>query len=410
MRILHTADWHLGDRLGRIDRTDHLRKAVERIGQYCDEEQVDVLLVAGDLFSELAGPDGLRDAIRHLQEVFQGFMQRGGTILTLMGNHDKETFCQTVRHAMSLAAPLSGRFGDLAQPGRFYLSVGPSLLRLPDPKEGHQVQFVLMPYPTPTRYLTDEASQRYHSLDEKNRHLLTAFTRKFQEIQQHEAFDANLHTVLAAHVAVQGATLSTLFRISEQEDVVFSDADLPAGFAYVALGHIHRPQALKGQSHIRYCGSIDRLDLGESTDDKGVVIFDIGPEGRRGEPRILPLDATPVYVVGISSPSTEIPTLRQRYPDHERALVKIECTYTAGVDNREETMRHLEEIFPNWYERDIVEASTLGQGLTTGEPSRGKSFEETVRDYLSLELINHPDDVRDAVLARAEHLLSEVQP
>ena len=70
MRILHTADWHLGDRLGRIDRTDDLRKAVERVADYCRAESVDVLLVAGDLFSELARPDGLREAIEHLQEVF----------------------------------------------------------------------------------------------------------------------------------------------------------------------------------------------------------------------------------------------------------------------------------------------------------------------------------------------------
>src|SRR5947209_2701823 len=105
MRILHTADWHLGDRLGRIDRTDDLRRAVERVAGYCDSERVDVLLVAGDLFSELAGPDGLRDAVRHLQEVFQGFLGAGGTILALTGNHDKESFCQMLRHAMSLAPP-----------------------------------------------------------------------------------------------------------------------------------------------------------------------------------------------------------------------------------------------------------------------------------------------------------------
>ena len=54
MRILHTADWHLGDRLGRQDRTDDLRRAVERVAGYCNSEKVDVLLVAGDLFSELA--------------------------------------------------------------------------------------------------------------------------------------------------------------------------------------------------------------------------------------------------------------------------------------------------------------------------------------------------------------------
>src|SRR5579884_4040808 len=119
MRILHTADWHLGDRLRRVERT----------AAYCAEEKADVLLVAGDLFSELAGPDGLREAVRHLQSVFEGFLHDGGSILALTGNHDKETFCQTLRHAMSLAAPLAGKSGDRAQPGRLYLATGPTLLR-----------------------------------------------------------------------------------------------------------------------------------------------------------------------------------------------------------------------------------------------------------------------------------------
>src|SRR5207302_7411208 len=96
MRILHTADWHLGDRLGRIDRTDDLRRAVERVADYCVRRSVDVLLVAGDLFSELARPDTLREAIRHVQETFRGFLCEGGTIVTLTGNHDNENFCQTL--------------------------------------------------------------------------------------------------------------------------------------------------------------------------------------------------------------------------------------------------------------------------------------------------------------------------
>ena len=108
MKILHTADWHLGDRLGRIDRTDDLRKAVERIAGYCKQQGVDVLLVAGDLFSELARPDGLRETIRHWQDVFREFLETGGTILTLTGNHDNENFCQTLVHAMTLAAPTVG--------------------------------------------------------------------------------------------------------------------------------------------------------------------------------------------------------------------------------------------------------------------------------------------------------------
>src|SRR5262245_33080563 len=260
MRVLHTADWHLGDRLGRIDRTHDLRTAVERVGAYCHQEGVDVLLVAGDLFSELARPDGLRDAVRHLQETFAGFLAGGGTILTLTGNHDNENFCRTLRHAMSLAAPTSERPGEVAPPGRLYLAADPSLLRLRDRRHDRDVQFLLMPYPTPARYLADAAGQRYGSLEAKNSHLLPAFTAAIARLRGHESLDPNLPSVLAAHFSVQGGLVSPLFRISEQEDVVFADADVPAEFAYVALGHIHKPQCLAGREHVRYCGSIERMD------------------------------------------------------------------------------------------------------------------------------------------------------
>src|SRR5215212_1954354 len=149
MRVLHTADWHLGDRLGRIDRTHDLRKAVERVGD----------------------------------------------------------FCRTLTHAMNLAAPTLGEVGELVQPGRLYLATEPTLLRLKDRRDGFDVQFVLMPYPTPTRYLRDEAAQRYASPEEKNQRLMTAFREALRTIRGHERFDSKAPTVLAAHVNVSGATV-----------------------------------------------------------------------------------------------------------------------------------------------------------------------------------------------------------
>jgi exonuclease SbcD len=410
MRILHTADWHLADRLGRIDRTDDLRRAVERVADYCRLDQVDVLLVAGDLFSELAGPDALRESIRHLQETFQPFLRDGGTILTLTGNHDKENFCQTLRHAMNLAAPAAGKFGDVVPSGRLYLATGPTLLKLLDRNTQHAVQFILMPYPTPTRYLKEEAVQRYQSLDEKNRHLMTAYTTALNNLQQSDRFDPRLQTVLAAHVHVRGAELPTLFRISEQEDVVFSDADLPTGFAYIALGHIHRAQYLGGQKHVRYSGSIERMDLGEKDDQKSVVLFDLGPEGLRGEPAVLPLETTPIYELTIQSPRDELPGLRERNPDAQNDLVRIKCFYTAGEDNREEIVRELNAIFPRWYDREIIERNTIDKiTLVGGAPNPAKSFEQTVQEYLEQELVNFDEAFRGGVLARANEHMKEMQ-
>jgi DNA repair protein SbcD/Mre11 len=404
MRILHTADWHLGDRLGRIDRTEDLRRAVQRVAEYCKSENVDVLLVAGDLFSEMSRPDSLRESIGHLQATFEPFLLGGGTIVALTGNHDNEVFCQTLRLVMTLAAPATGKLGELCAPGRLYLATDPSLVRLAD-RTGQLVQFVLMPYPSPARYLRD-APQRYATLEEKNKHLQAAFLRRLRQILEHPQWRADLPAVLAAHIHLQTAELPSLFRISDQDSIVFDPAELPPECAYVALGHIHQPQTIRGFRHVRYSGSIERLDLGEQRDQKSVVVVDVGPDGLHGEPRTLPLPATPIYAVDIHDPTVDLPALREQHPDADGDLVTIHFRYTAGVHDLEKILRQLDDLFPRWYDRHWDETNALGPQLT-GPAGHGKSFEDTVRDYLHHELMNHPEAVRDAVLRRAEALLSE---
>ena len=102
-----------------------------------------------------------------------------------------------------------------------------------------------------------------------------------------------------------------------------------------------------------------------------------------------------------------LPLLSSSYPDADRALVHVKLKYTAGVDNLDTTLRELEKIFPRWYARDWKESGALDDRIVVGEAPRGKSFEDTVRDYLKAELVNHADAEREAVLARAEQLLRE---
>ena len=76
MRILHTADWHLNHRLGRIDRNDDICRSLERIAGYLEEYHVDVMVVAGDLFDR-ARPDEHRQGVATIREIFLPFLARG---------------------------------------------------------------------------------------------------------------------------------------------------------------------------------------------------------------------------------------------------------------------------------------------------------------------------------------------
>jgi len=409
MKILHTADWHLNDRLGRIDRTSDLRAAVERIAAQVKEHSADVLIVAGDLFSELARPDALRETILHWREVFGEYLAGGGTILTCTGNHDSETFCQTLRHAMVLAAPTAGGQGELVPNGRFYLAADPTLLRLPDRATGREVQFILMPYPTPMHYLAGEAGQKYDSPETKNALLVKAFENKIQELRTHPNCDPAKPAILIGHANVYGAVMGDkLFRMNAEDDYIVRGEALAEQFAYVALGHIHKPQFL-GHDHIRYSGSIEKMDLGESNDSKSSVVFELDAAGKARDITVLPLPSTPVYEMIVNDPASDIPRLKREYEGAERDLVKLNVRYAAGKDHLEEILRDLERIFPRWYARDWFETSKVTQSLTPASADRSKSFEDTVREYLKSEANLHTGDERLEILQLAEELLAEVK-
>jgi exonuclease SbcD len=272
---------------------------------------------------------------------------------------------------------------------------------LADPA-GQLVQFVLLPYPTPTRYLKDEKA-RYSSLDEKNQLLHESLLQDLSRIRE-RFVDPRLPSVLAAHIHVRGSQLHNLYRLSEREDVTFDPADIPTQWSYVALGHIHKPQALPGAPHVRYSGSIERFDLAEREDEKGAVLVEVGPQGRIGDPVVLPLDATPIYQVEVRDPVSEIATLSARYPDASRALVAYWLFYRPGEHNRDECVRQIEEVFPRCYHRELVAEGAEVPGGVSIQPGAKRDVPGTVLGYVRERLAEHAD--RDAVLALAEEYLA----
>jgi exonuclease SbcD len=264
-----------------------------------------------------------------------------------------------------------------------------------------------MPSPTVARYLHGQA-QRFSSPEERNRALKAAYKRRLDRFQSEAAYDKTKHTVLAAHIISSGAEMANGARLGEADAIVLQNGELPTGYAYVALGDVHRPQTLMNLSHVRYCGSIDRMDLGEADEQKGIVIVDVGPHGREGEPRWMPLEATPIYRVTIEDPHGQLPTLAERYPDHDRALVKLEVRYQPGRDNLPAVLAELDRIFPRCYDRNSDPISTNGNGrVSAGDGGAGaRTLEQTVRDYLSHRL-GEDDPDRDALFSLLDRLLTE---
>ena len=399
MRIIHTADWHLCDKLGRIDRTDDLKARVGCVAALCEEHRADVLLVAGDLFSEQASVDEMTRALNHLRDVLKPFFARGGTLLAITGNHDRDGRINMVRAGMTLAAPDAGATGVLPG-GRMYLINGRAVATLAG-AAGDRVQFVLVPYPFASRYELSAAD--YRSREEETKLLHSKVADWVQGVALMAGFDPTLPTVLAAHLHVRGAELHTLYKMTERDDVLFDFADLNPMWAYVALGHIHKPQTLGGAATVRYPGSLDRLDFGETHDDHGVWLLEVnGPAAV--EPRHLPIRATTFHTIELTDPEAELPTLVERYPDCATAIARITVSPPTGGTSRDEIAKQLRKLFPRLHDLKWADADRPADAPTAFAPRAG--FETTVRDYLTEKLTEAGDADKDAVLALAETFLT----
>ena len=405
MKIIHTADWHLNDKLGRIDRTSDLQDRVDIVAQLCEEHRADVLLIAGDLFYEKATREEVTQSLVHLRSAFKAFFARGGTILAITGNHDRDHVVELVRAGMGLAAPAAVPIGSSLAPGRMYLFNTAWFGKLRAAGDSFDVQFVMLPYPYPSRYLEEDERKQCKTSEEENRAVQGKLAQWIKNLPgRRETYDVSAQTVLAAHMSVSGADIGRgMYRPTEKEDVLLEGGNLPDWPAYVALGHIHKQQCIRNLSHIRYPGSLDRLDFGERDDERGVVLVDIGPEGRRADPLPLPIEPTPMYDVTIDSDATTEAELRAIYPDAERALARIAVRYRAGTDSRDTIERIIRATFPRF--------TTIDWQQVGGESVGGKSvspkadFHDTVRRYLEGQLEKEEAASKQAILELAEQYL-----
>jgi exonuclease SbcD len=379
MKILFSADWHLGYTLGGANaqpRLDDQLRQIRLIARYIDEHDVDVLAIAGDVF-EAQERGAARAAAAAMIEPLRDALARGLRILAVAGNHDRDYFIDTANIWLNAAAAGGGE--------RVILRTRPELLTIE--AKGERVNFALLPFPTPARY--DMRSEDAGGVGQRNEQLAKLFIEKMEELRK-DASAQKLPTVLMTHVTVTGTTVKA-HRISTRDDIVVPRGGFP-DFELTVIGHIHKAEQIGG-AHFYYVGGLDRMDLGERDYEPRVLLADIGPQGVR-EITSLPLDPTPITGITVTDEeSLAAAAVGLARRDETRVKLTIEApqgTYVAPL------LDQARQLFPRLYgnvECVWTDAETVTPSVEGLNPA---NVEETIRRYLEEQML--PEDERAALM------------
>jgi exonuclease SbcD len=262
MRILHTADWHLGRTLEGRSRQEEQEAFMDELVAIVQDQQIDVVLMAGDAYDSVNPPAAA-------ETLFYDGLARlanggGRQVIAIAGNHDNP-------ERLAASAPLALRQGITL--------VGlptPQLLRVDVARTGERALLFALPYPSESRLrelLAEEA-------DEAG--LRGAYSQRIAQLVDRQAAEFTSRTVnlIMSHLYVLGGAESESERPIQVGGAYTVDtAALCANAQYVALGHLHRPQQLKASSLIRYSGSPLAYSFSEAGQAKSVTILDIVPGG-----------------------------------------------------------------------------------------------------------------------------------
>ena len=326
MRLLHTSDWHVGKTIRGRSRTEEFHAVLDEVAGIAMQEKVDAVLVSGDLYEHRsASPDA--DAL-----IFQTFVRLYEARIPMViipGNHDASTRLEALAallkpihiHAVPrVARPDAGGVVEIAS------------------RDGVDTASIACVPFVPERRFGDAAS-----LFEGSEGWYQSYADGLGLLLEHmaRAFRPDRVNILMAHLFTDGALLGGGEReISIGMAYAISPSRLPGTATYIALGHVHKPQAVKGApSPTRYAGSLLQLDFGEVDQTKSVSLIEAtaGAPARVSEIRLRSGRA-------LKDVSGTLEELQQRSGEFGDAYLRVVVNTGGPVPNIVDAVR---EILPN---------------------------------------------------------------
>ena len=267
MRLIHTADWHIGRMLHDRQRYDEFEAFLKWMGEAIESLQVDALVVAGDIFD--TGTPSNR-----AQQLYYDFLRAASEsrlrhIVVVGGNHDSPSFLDAPRALL--------RALDVHVVGQASENVADEVIVLHD-KQGRPELIVCgVPYLRDRDIRTAEAGE---SIEDKERKLVEGTRKHYREVtevavEKRKELGADIPIVATGHLYTNSGKVGDGVRSLYVGTLAHIDAGVfPAELDYVALGHLHVPQNVFGQQRIRYSGSPIPMGFGEAGQEKSICIVD----------------------------------------------------------------------------------------------------------------------------------------
>src|SRR5438132_5053349 len=351
MRLLHTGDWHVGRTIRGRSRAEEFADALREVVGIAREEAVDAVLLAGDVYDQRS-PTPEADAL--VFEALVRLYEASIPVVAIPGNHDAAS-------RLGALAQLLRPIGVLVVPKVVPPSDG-SLVEVPSRDGSEIAQVACLPF-VPERRFGDAAAlfrateAWYQSYAEGMGRLIEAMC---------EPFRPHRVNVLLAHLFTDGAIPGGgEHQITIGIEYAVSPSRLPATASYIALGHVHRPQAVRGApSPTRYAGSLLQLDFGEREQTKSVIVVEATP-GRPAKLREVALSAGR-RLLDVEGTFDEVVSKGRQLPDaHLRVFVATDGPVPGIAERLSDALPIAVDCFLR-YER--VDAPPTGPPLSSLQP------------------------------------------
>lgn len=261
MKILHTADWHIGKKLHKHSLYPDFAIFIDWFCQLVDNEKIDVVLISGDIF-DLANPSA--EARQQYFDALVSLHKLGCTIIVTGGNHDSPSMLNAPKELLkSLNVHVVGALPEKMED-----------CLIPLYKNG-EIKYIVAAIP----YLRDSnlhTATQSSSYEERLEAMRTGIANIYKQAAETAAAKyPEIPCIAMGHLFAAGVTTSESERdIQIGNNAMFNAFNFDSYFSYVALGHIHKPQKVSSNIPTYYSGSPLALSFSERTDNKRVLFID----------------------------------------------------------------------------------------------------------------------------------------